>query len=94
MAITLTDVDQVARLAYLRFTEQEREELLDQMNAILGYMEKLAELDTSAIPPTSHVLDLKNVFREDVVEPSLSQEAALANAPSQGKGHFTVPKVL
>lgn len=94
MAITLTDVDQVARLAYLRFTEQEREELLDQMNAILGYMEKLDELDTASIPPTSHVLDLKNVFREDVVEPSLSQEAALSNAPSQGKGHFTVPRVI
>lgn len=94
MAITLKDVDQVARLAYLRFTAQEREELLDQMNAVLGYMEKLNELDTSEVLPTSHVLELKNVFRDDVVELSLSQEAALSNAPSQGKGHFTVPRVI
>ncbi|MBM3263184.1 MAG: Asp-tRNA(Asn)/Glu-tRNA(Gln) amidotransferase subunit GatC [candidate division Zixibacteria bacterium] len=94
MPVTLKEVDYVAQLAYLRFTDAEREQLVDQLNAILGYMEKLNTLDTSDIPATSHVLDLKNVFREDNVESSLSQEEALACAPSQDRGHFTVPKVL
>ncbi|MDP6051879.1 MAG: Asp-tRNA(Asn)/Glu-tRNA(Gln) amidotransferase subunit GatC [Candidatus Latescibacteria bacterium] len=94
MPVTLKDVDYVAALSHLRFTDKEREQLVDQMNTILTYMEQLNTLDTSEVPPTTHVLNLKNIFREDIVEKSLSQEEALQNAPSSDKGHFTVPKVL
>ena len=94
MSVTLKDVDYVAALSHLRFSDEERTHLVDQMNAILAYMEKLNTLDTSDVPPTSHVLNLKNVFREDQIEETLSQEEALQNAPAADKGHFTVPKVL
>ena len=94
MAVTLEDVDYVASLAHLRFSDDEREHLLVQLNEILRYMEQLNTLDTNGIEPTSHVLNLRNVFRDDVVDESLSHEAALANAPAKGQNHFTVPKVL
>lgn len=94
MSVTLADVDYVARLAYLRFTDEERARLVDQLNEILRYMEQLNSLETTDVEPTSHVLNLKNVFREDEVQPSLSREEALANAPAHDHGHFEVPKVL
>ena len=94
MSVTLKDVDYVAALSHLRFSDEEREQMVDQMNTILTYMEKLKTLETSDVPPSTHVLKLKNVFREDVVEEALTQEEALQNAPAPDKGHFTVPKVL
>ena len=94
MSVTLKDVDYVAALSHLRFSDEEVTHLVGQMNAILASMEKLNTLDTSDVPPTSHVLNLKNVFREDQIEETLSQEEALQNAPAADKGHFTVPKVL
>ena len=94
MTVSIEDVDHVAALAHLKFSDDEREQLVDQLNAILAYMEKLNTLDTSGVGPTSHVLNLKNVFRSDDVETSLSQEQALRNAPSSDRGHFTVPKVI
>lgn len=94
MTVTVKDVDHVAALAHLKFSEEEREQLVDQLNAILAYMEKLNTLDTTAAGPTSHVLQLKNVFRDDEAGKSLSQEEALRNAPASDRGHFTVPKVI
>ncbi len=94
MTVSIEDVDHVAALAHLKFSDGEREQLVDQLNAILAYMEKLNTLDTSGVGPTSHVLNLKNVFRRDEVGTSLSQEEALRNAPSSDRGHFTVPKVI
>ncbi len=94
MTVTIEDVDHVAALAHLKFSDDEREQLVDQLNAILAYMETLNSLDTSHVGPTSHVLNLKNVFRSDEVGTSLSQEEALRNAPSSDRGHFTVPKVI
>lgn len=94
MTVKQQDVDHVAALAYLRFSEEELEQLLGQLNAILAYMEKLNTLDTSDVDPTSHVLNLKNVFRADEIETSLSQKEALQNAPHSDQGHFTVPKVI
>lgn len=94
MTVTIEDVDHVAALAHLKFSEDEREQLVGQLNAILGYMEQLNTLDTSGVEPTSHVLNLKNVFRRDEIGPSLSQDEALRNAPSSDRGHFTVPKVI
>ena len=94
MAVTLEDVDYVAKLSHLRFNDEERTQLVDQLNAILTYMEQLNALDTTDVEPTSHVLNLRNVYREDVVTESLSHDEALANAPAKQRGHFQVPKVL
>ncbi len=64
------------------------------MDSILSYMDKLNQLDTTDIDPTSHVLPIKNVFRKDEVRPSLSLEEALSNAPDRKNGFFRVPRVI
>ncbi len=94
MAVTLDDVRKVAYLARLGFSAEEEARLVDELNRILGYVEKLNELNTEGVPPTSHVLPISNVFREDVVAPSLPQDELLANAPSKRGGYFRVPKVI
>lgn len=94
MAVTKRDVEKVAKLARLQFSEEEKEKLVAQLNRILKYMEKLNELDTTDVEPTTHVVPLKNVFRQDVVKPSLPREKALANAPAKEDGFFKVPKVI
>jgi aspartyl-tRNA(Asn)/glutamyl-tRNA(Gln) amidotransferase subunit C len=94
MKISRDEVKHVANLARLRFDEGELEKFTDQLNAILTYIDKLNELDTSEVEPTYHVLDLVNVFREDQVQPSLPREAALANAPERADGFFQVPRII
>ena len=94
MKITIKEVEQVARLARLELTEEEKERTRAQLDSILSYIDKLNELDTSAVEPTSHVLPMTNVFREDQVRPSLSQEEALANAPDRHGLFFRVPRIL
>jgi len=94
MKITKDQVEYVARLAYLELTEEEKETFTHQLDSILSYMEKLNELDTRDIEPTSHVLPIKNVFREDQVKPSLPLDKALANAPDPKNGFFRVPRVI
>ena len=94
MSINLEEVDKIAHLAKLSFSNTERETLAVQLATIVEYMEKLDELDTSDVKPTSHVLDLKNVFRDDVVENWLTQAEVLQNAPVAKKGYFSVPKVI
>jgi aspartyl-tRNA(Asn)/glutamyl-tRNA(Gln) amidotransferase subunit C len=94
--MTLTDVDvaHVAALARLGLAPDERERLRDQLSSILGHIEVLNRLDTSAIPPTAQVLPLTNVLRDDEPRPSLPQAVALANAPRQASGFFEVHAVL
>jgi len=94
MSVTRKDVDHIATLARLEFSEAEKEHFTHQINEILAYVEKLNELDTSNVEPLSHVIELNNVFREDVVQPSLPQATALQNAPSADDEHFKVPKVI
>jgi aspartyl-tRNA(Asn)/glutamyl-tRNA(Gln) amidotransferase subunit C len=94
MPVTLVDVRKVAELARLRFSEAEEARLVQDLNQMLDYVAALDELDTSDVAPTAHVLPLQNVFRQDVPQPSLSQEEALANAPRSGHGHFRVPRVI
>ncbi len=94
MALTIADVEQVAALARLELSEDEKRSLRDQLSDILGHIAVLERVDTSAIPPTAQVIPLTNVLREDEVRPSLPREAALANAPRQGDGFFTVSAVL
>ncbi len=94
MAVTIKDVEHVAQLARLEFSEQEKEKLVHQLNRILEYIEKLNELDTSAVESLSHVIELSNVFREDTVEPSNPRERILKNAPAKTEKFFKVPKVI
>ncbi|HID96319.1 MAG TPA: Asp-tRNA(Asn)/Glu-tRNA(Gln) amidotransferase subunit GatC [Candidatus Latescibacteria bacterium] len=94
MPVTLKDVENIAMLAKLRFTQEEKERLISQLSRILSYFEKLNELDTTDVEPTSHVLPIKNVFRDDVVTGSLPRDQILANAPDQWMGYFKVPKVI
>lgn len=94
MSITVKDVEHVANLARLELTESEKERLAGQLSAILEYAEKLNELNTEGVEPTSHVLPLHNVMREDEARPSLPVEKALLNAPEEEDGQFKVPAVL
>ncbi|KIL36818.1 glutamyl-tRNA amidotransferase [Cohnella kolymensis] len=94
MTINLKDVEHVANLARLELTETEKEQFAGQLNAILKYAEKLNELDTDGIEPTSHVMPMANVMREDQVRPSWPIEKVLRNAPDEENGQFKVPAVL
>lgn len=94
MAVNIKDVEHIAKLAKLNFSEQEKAEFTEQFNEILSFMEKLNELDTSDIEPLSHVIELQNVLREDVVRESLPTEDAVKNAPSHTDRFFKVPKVI
>jgi aspartyl-tRNA(Asn)/glutamyl-tRNA(Gln) amidotransferase subunit C len=93
MAITTEDVLHVARLARLEIPEREVERVREQLGAILEAVGKVAELDLSAVEPTSHPLDVVNVWAEDEARPSLSRQDALANAPDPADGAFRVPAV-
>ena len=94
MALTVDEVRYIARLARLRFSEDDEERLARQMSRILEYMEQLNQLDTSDVPPMSHVLDLYNVVREDAVAQRIDRDAALKNAPDADSDYFRVPKVI
>ena len=94
MAITMKDVEYVAKLARLELTKEEKEKYSKQLGDILNYINKLNELDTSAVEPTSHVVAISNVFRQDEVKPSLTNEEVLSNAPKKEKGFFKVKKVI
>jgi aspartyl-tRNA(Asn)/glutamyl-tRNA(Gln) amidotransferase subunit C len=94
MAVTIKDVEHVAKLARLQFNEDELKKFTRQLNQILEYMEKLNELDTSNVEPLSHVIELSNVFREDAVRPSYPQAEVLKNAPAHDGKFFKVPKVI
>ncbi len=92
--ITIQEVEHVANLARLTFDEEQKEKLAEQLAEILDYIEQLNELDTESVEPTSHAIPVKNVVRPDVVAPSLTQDEALANAPSNVDGLFEVPKII
>ena len=94
MPLTMADVEHVAALARLGLTDGEKERLRDQLSSILDHIAALDELDTAAIPPTSQVIALTNVLREDEPRPSLPPEAVLANAPRRTDGFFEVHAVL
>jgi len=94
MAISLDDVDYVAKLAKLSLAVDEKEDYARKLNSILQYMEQLQDIDTKDILPTTHVLPLENVFREDELREGLSLEKALSNAPDTQDGYFKVPKII
>jgi aspartyl-tRNA(Asn)/glutamyl-tRNA(Gln) amidotransferase subunit C len=94
MPISRNDVEYVARLARLDLTPQEKIIFEKELGSILTYIDQLNESDTEEVAPTSHLLTLKNVFREDKLLTSLPQATALANAPSKKDGFFRVPRVI
>lgn len=88
------EVRHVASLARLELSDAEEEQMTGQMNGILEYVEKLNELDTKDVEPTTHAIELRNVFRPDRVESSLDRKDSLANAPETDGVNFVVPRVL
>src|SRR5579871_128452 len=98
MPITEKDVEKIAILANLELTPEEKQSFTSQLSAIVSYIDKLNELETSDVEPMSHctVTDggLGYAERDDIVLPCLGQEAAVKNAPDSERGFFKVPKVI
>ncbi len=94
MKITRLEVEQVARLSRLALEEAELAALTGQLDAILGYVDQLNELNTDGILPTAHAVPMENAFRPDQITPGLGAERALRNAPDADNGCFRVPKVI
>lgn len=92
--ITLAQVLHVAKLARLRLSEEEARQMQRQLDAILGYMEGLDELDVSEVPPTFHSIPMDAPMRRDVPEPCSDRSEILAQAPESEEGGFAVPLVL
>ncbi len=81
----------VARLARLRLSEDELERMASELSTILDHFERINELDLDGVEPTSHVIDLENVLRDDAPRPSWPRERVLGDAPDAGEGGFRVP---
>ncbi|MFH1624394.1 MAG: Asp-tRNA(Asn)/Glu-tRNA(Gln) amidotransferase subunit GatC [Pseudomonadota bacterium] len=94
MKITKEEVEKVAALARLEFTDEEKEMFTNQLNIILDYFDTLKALDTREVEPTFHVSAIRNVFRDDEVGPSISREESLLNAPDRKGGCFRVPRII
>src|SRR5919205_3707027 len=92
--ISTEQVKHVANLARLAITEEEVEKFTKQLDKIITFAEQLNELDTENVKPTYHVLDMKNVLREDVPQKGLPREEVLKNAPEHENGQIRVPSIL
>lgn len=94
MSLTNDEVAKVALLARLRLSPDELSMFTGQLNTIVDFVAQLQEPDTSGVEPLAHGVEVRNVFREDVLGPSLPREKALANAPKRNQEGFLVPAVL
>lgn len=94
MTITKKEVEQAALSARLELSEEEKESYTKELNSILGFMEKLNQLDTKDVEITVHSIPISNVFREDVVGETLELDKALQNAPDEKDGQYRVPRIL
>ena len=94
MKLTRKDIERVAYLSRLKLSEEESERLTGQINRLLGNFEKLQEIDTDEVEPTSHVIPVSNVFRKDVARPSLPAEEVVSNGPQVADECFVVPRVV
>jgi aspartyl-tRNA(Asn)/glutamyl-tRNA(Gln) amidotransferase subunit C len=94
MAAVEIDVRYVAHLARLALTPEQEQKMAAQLRSVLGYIEKLKEVDVTGVEPTAHAFPLVNVTRPDEVRPSMSHEEAMRNAPAQANGLFIVPKIV
>lgn len=94
MAVTKKDVEYVAQLAKLEFTEGEKERLIGDLNNIIGYVDKLTELNTDNVDIVVNPYYIENKFREDVVTPSLDLEKVIESAPKTLEEYVVVPKII
>jgi len=94
MKITLEEVKYVAQLARINFTDEQIVMLGKQLSNIVGYIEQLKEIETANIEPTSHIMPLNNVFREDSISSSLPRHEMLSNAPDCNERFYIVPKII
>ena len=92
--ISKKEVEHVAWLARVELSEEEKDRFTKQLNEILNYFQKISEANTEGVPPTCHVLDLVNVYREDVVSSSLFADEALKNAPKKEERFFKAPRIV
>ena len=92
--ISIAEVEHVAHLARLALSPEEQQRFTEQLNAILAYMDQLNEVPTDDVEPTSHVLDLVNVFRDDTARQLISVDDALQNAPESTHQYFVVPRIV
>ena len=92
--ISEAQVEHVAQLARLALSAEEKQRFTEQLNAILSYVEQLNEVPTAGVEPTTHVLDLVNVLRDDTVRQTLNADTALANAPETAHHFFVVPRIV
>lgn len=93
-AITPETITRIARLARIQLSDAERDDMAVELTAIVGFVEQLSAVDIEGVAPTDQVTGLRDVWREDVVTPSLPREQLLANAPEQKDGYFVVKRVL
>lgn len=94
MKIDKETVDKIAHLARLEFDTESKEAIINDMNNMLGFIDKLNELDTSNVEPLIYMCDEVNVLREDEVKHEITQQEALKNAPKKDSDYFKVPKVI
>jgi aspartyl-tRNA(Asn)/glutamyl-tRNA(Gln) amidotransferase subunit C len=94
MPISRADVEHVARLARLRLTDDELDRYQAQLTVILEEADKIKRLPTEGVPPTAHAVPMANVWREDVVGPTLTQAEALSTAPEVEQDRFKVPRII
>lgn len=88
------DVAYVANLARLHLSEEERCKFQGQLDHVVEYVKKMSQLDLDKVEPTSHAVNLRNVFRPDARAPGLDRETAIGNAPSTIEGQFRVPQII
>jgi aspartyl-tRNA(Asn)/glutamyl-tRNA(Gln) amidotransferase subunit C len=94
LKITKEQVEHVAHLARLNLTDEEKEQMTKDLEAIIDFADQLNALDIENVEPTAHVIPIQNVFRKDEVRESLDRDELLKNAPSQKDGCFSVPKIV
>ena|ERR1041385_1976044 len=92
--IDIKTVDEIAHLARLEFKDEAKAEILNDMNRMLAWVDKLNELDTDKVEPLIYMSDERSVLREDEVKQTLTQKEALQNAPKKDSDYFKVPKVI
>lgn len=94
MSLSREDVEKISLLARLRLSPSELETMTTQLGQIVEYVDQLSELDTTDVEPMAHAVEISNVFREDIVAPSLDRDEALSNAPNRDDECYLVPPVL
>ena len=94
MKITMQDVEKVESLSMIHFSEEEKLQLQQDLSNIIAHVEKLNELDTEGVEPTTYILNQQNILREDIPQENMDRDTLMANAPQKDEGCFIVPKVV